>query len=62
MTLAGITPGDIVQVDDGMPYHGEVIDKAPGALTVRVLARPCMVRTVKPREITTHWRRSRAKR
>lgn len=65
MRLASVRPGDIVRVDDGMPYYGEVIEVLSGgrALAQRAGVRvspitgPRGVRGVSARQVVGHWRR-----
>lgn len=59
MTLTAISIGDIVQVDDGMPFYAKVMDKGAGTLVVSPLHRPTNLRTVKARQVIAHWRASR---
>jgi hypothetical protein len=58
--LTGVKPGDLIRVNDGMPYIAEVVD-APVRQRVRV--RPVTfkstAREVKARDVVTHWRKAR---
>jgi hypothetical protein len=58
MRLTSIRPGDIVLVDDGIPYHALVVDKERGRLRVRPLGRTLAPRTVKAAWVAAHWRAS----
>ena len=60
MRLAGIKPGDIVLVDDGLPYHATVKSRESRALRVEVIGRPGVYKTIKPHYVAAHWRRSNA--
>jgi hypothetical protein len=55
-----VRPGDIVLVDDGLPYHALVLDRRRGRLTVQALGRSAAPRTVKAAWIVDHWRHARA--
>ena len=67
MRLGSIRVGDIVRVDDGMPYLAEVDDintRALGdgiAFVGGLRVRPChgnrALRSVKARDVVTHWKR-----
>jgi hypothetical protein len=59
MRLTGVKVGDLVLVDDGAPFHAEVID-APvkQRVQVRVLGRS-QVRTVTARHVAAHWRKAK---
>jgi hypothetical protein len=61
MRLASINPGDIVLVDDGLPYHAIVIARERGRLRVRMLGRACAPRTVRAAWVVDHWRHARAR-
>jgi hypothetical protein len=39
MKLTHVHPGDIVRVDDGLPYHAVVLERERGRLRVRMLGR-----------------------
>jgi hypothetical protein len=60
MRLNGIRPGDIVRVDDGLPYHALVVGKERGRLRVRPLGRALAPRTVKAAWVVEHWRHARS--
>ena len=57
MKLNHVHPGDIVRVDDGLPYHAVVVARA-GRLRVRMLGRACAPRTVRAASVVDHWRPS----
>ena len=59
MRLTNIRPGDIVLVDDGLPYHAMVVEKQRARLRVRPVARSLAPRTVKAAWIVDHWRHAR---
>jgi hypothetical protein len=59
MRLAGIKPGDIVRVHDGLPYLAEVIGQDGARVRVTPITGPRGVRTVKSREIVDRWRKTR---
>ena len=59
MKLTHVHPGDIVRVDDGLPYHAVVLQREPGRLRVRMLGRPLAPRTVKAAWVVDHWRHTR---
>lgn len=59
MRLGSIQPGDLVQVDDGLPYLAEVQmreDEQPRTLLVRPCHGSRSIRTVKARVVVAHWR------
>jgi hypothetical protein len=56
MRLAAIRAGDIVLVNDGLPYHAEVVEKQRGRLRVRPVSRSLAPRTVKAAWVVDHWR------
>lgn len=58
MRLTGIHEGDIVRVDDGLPYHAIVRERERRQLLVEAIGRTGFVRTVKAVDITHHWRRA----
>jgi hypothetical protein len=58
MRLTHIHPGDIVLVDDGLPYHAVVVTKERGRLRVRALGRRLAPRWVKAAWIVAHWRQA----
>lgn len=60
MRLRGISPGDIVQVNDGLPYVAEVVDVERARLRVRPMIpgrRELAPRTAKAAWITGWWKR-----
>ena len=62
MRLGSVRAGDIVRVDDGMPYLAEVIGRGAAAergydLRVMPLTGPRGVRGVRARQVVAHWRR-----
>jgi hypothetical protein len=59
MKLTHVHPGDIVRVDDGLPYHAVVLERERGRLHVRMLGRTQAPRTVKAAWVVDHWRHSR---
>jgi hypothetical protein len=59
MRLASVHPGDIVRVDDGLPYHAVVLERERGRLRVRMLGRAQAPRTVKAAWVVDHWRHTR---
>lgn len=61
MRLTNVRPGDIVLVDDGLPYHAMVVEKQRGRLRVRPVARSLAPRTVKAAWIVDHWRHARSR-
>jgi hypothetical protein len=61
MRLTAIRPGDIVLVDDGIPYHALVVERERGRLKVGPLGRPIAPRPVKAAWVTAHWRHARSK-
>ena len=64
MRLSAIRVGDLVQVDDGWTYIGEVIEKlGPGqtvaqraALVVQACHGARAIRRVKAGQVVRHWR------
>jgi hypothetical protein len=59
MRTASIRPGDIVRVDDGMPYYALVDCRAGRALVVRPInGPPANPRHVKAGRVVGHWRRA----
>lgn len=66
MRLTGIQPGDLVQVDDGLPYYAEVVHVTAGCrmsiglapVRVRPITGPRGERQVTAREVVAHWRRT----
>ena len=62
MRLAGIKPGDIVRVHDGLPYLAEVIGQDGARVRVAPITGPRGVRTVISRDIVEHWRKARPRR
>ena len=61
MRLAGIKPGDIVRVHDGLPYLAEVIGQDGARVRVAPITGPRGVRTITSREVVEHWRKVRAR-
>jgi hypothetical protein len=61
MRLAGIKPGDIVRVHDGLPYLAEVIGQRGARVRVAPITGPRGVRTVTSREVVEHWRKARSR-
>lgn len=59
MRLSHIHPGDIVLVDDGLPYHAVVLARERGRLRVRALGRRLAPRSVKAAWVVDHWRHAR---
>ena len=59
MKLTHVHPGDIVRIDDGLPYHAVVLQRERGRLRVRMLGRPLAPRTVKATWVVDHWRHAR---
>lgn len=57
MRLTGIREGDIVEVNDGLPYHALVRERERGRLRI-VMFGSRSVRTVKAGEVVGHWRRA----
>jgi hypothetical protein len=62
MRLVGIRPGDIIRVDDGLPYIGEVIARDGTVVRVAPITGPRGVRAVKSRDVVDHWRKVRPRR
>jgi hypothetical protein len=64
MRLESIRAGDIVQIDDGLPYLAHV-EQARGVggnrLIVVALNGSHAMRTVKARDVVAHWRRTGAR-
>jgi hypothetical protein len=56
MRLNAIKPGDIVAVDDGIPYLAVVLERDRGQLRVTTLGRSLAPRTVKAAWVVDHWR------
>lgn len=59
--LAGVKPGDIVRVHDGLPYLAEVIGQDGARVHVAPITGPRGVRTVTSRDVVEHWRKVRAR-
>jgi hypothetical protein len=57
--LAGVKPGDIVRVHDGLPYLAEVIGQEGARVRVTPITGPKGVRTVTSRDVVDHWRKVR---
>jgi len=62
MRLAGIKPGDIVRVDDGLPYLAEVVDRDGSRVHVAPITGPRGVRTVTSHDVVDQWRKVRPRR
>jgi hypothetical protein len=62
MRLTHMHPGDIVRVDDGLPYYAVVVAKERGRLRVRALGRRIAPRLVKAAWVVDHWRHARRSR
>jgi hypothetical protein len=60
MRFTGVRPGDIVLVDDGLPYHALVVEKERRRLRVRPLGRTLAPRPVKAECVVDHWRHVRS--
>ena len=58
MRLAGIKPGDIVRVNDGLPYLAEVIGQDGVRVRVMPITGPRGVRTITSRMAVEHWRKA----
>jgi hypothetical protein len=59
MRTASIRPGDIVRVDDGMPYLALVERREGRAFIVRPInGPPANPRHVKARWVVGHWRKA----
>jgi hypothetical protein len=61
MRLTSIRPGDIVRVDDGLPYLAFVRECAPRQLHVAAITGPRGYRTITARQVVEHWRAARSK-
>lgn len=61
MRLTGIKPGDLIEVDDGMPFIARVIDR-PAKQRVRCqpLTYRAHPRDVRARDVTAHYRKAKA--
>jgi hypothetical protein len=59
--LAGIKPGDIVRVHDGLPYLAEVVGQDGARVRVAPITGPRGVRTVTSRDVVDHWRKVRTR-
>jgi hypothetical protein len=58
MRTASIRPGEIVRVDDGMPYYA-LVDRCEGRALVRPInGPPANPRHVKAGRVVGHWRRA----
>ena len=55
--FAAIRPGDVVEINDGLPFLAVVREEREGRLVVQPLARvrKFRPRPAKPREIVCHW-------
>jgi hypothetical protein len=60
MRLASIKPGDIVRIDDGLPYLAEVIGHDGARMRVTPITGPKGVRTITSRDVVEHWRKARS--
>ena len=58
MRLASVKTGDLVRVDDGLPYFAEVIERDGVRVKVSPITGPRGVRTVTARSVVTHWKRT----
>lgn len=58
MRLSSVRVGDIVRVNDGMPYFAEVIGHEASQLRVSPITGPRGVRSVKARQVVDHWRKT----
>jgi hypothetical protein len=61
MQLNAVREGDIVRVNDGLPYLAIVTAKYPRRLTVSSLDGSFALRTVKAAWITAHWRKAKTR-
>lgn len=59
MKVAGVKPGDIVSVGDGLPYFAEVIGRERTGLRIAPITEPRSLRWVKSRHVIDHWRKAR---
>jgi hypothetical protein len=59
--LAGVKPGDIVRVHDGLPYLAEVIGQDGARVRVTPITGPKGIRTVTSRDVIGHWRKTRSR-
>jgi hypothetical protein len=57
MRLTSIQLGDIVRVDDGLPYFAHVRERLPRQLRVTPLCGSFSPKPVKAREVVGHWRK-----
>jgi hypothetical protein len=57
--LTSIKPGDVVLVDDGLPFYALVKDKQRGRLGVQPICGHFNPRPVKAMDIKGHWRRAK---
>lgn len=60
MRLSGVKPGDLIEVNDGMPYVARVLD-VPARQRVRVqpLTFRSMPREARARDVVAHYRRAK---
>ena len=61
MRLAGIKPGDLVRVHDGLPYLAEVVGHDGGRVRVAPITGPSGVRTIPSRDVIEHSRKARSR-
>jgi hypothetical protein len=57
--LTTIRPGDVVLVDDGLPFYALVKDKQPARLRVQPICGHFNPRPVKASDVKVHWRRAK---
>jgi hypothetical protein len=60
VTLQGIKPGDLIEVDDGKPYVAKVLEH-PARQRVRCqpITFPSAPREARARDVIAHYRRSK---
>lgn len=62
MRLAGCRTGDLVKVDDGLPFYAEVLEPPAGRrVRVRPLHGSRHPRNVGTRDVVAHWRKAGAR-
>ena len=61
MRLAAIRAGDIVRVNDGLPYLAEVVGQDGVRVRVSPITGPKGVRTIASRQVIEHWRKARSR-